>query len=161
MTRGGAGHAPPRTRMTWNAKHRGLPARCHPFRGTATDWRAAYKSGSTARAVGNRRMRLKLERVGRRETSHEYGIFDEVTGKCVGTVSLERTPRGGRSRYPTRVIRLFDSVYTSSFNTHMECAAFVKGVEAVLSYILEAQDVNGLESALTNMLEAKEFEIPG
>ena len=66
----------------------------------------------------------------------------------------------GNIRYPTRVIRLFDSKYISSFNTHMECIAFVKGVEALLSYMLEAKDVKGLKSALNNMLEAKEFEIP-
>jgi hypothetical protein len=46
--------------------------------------------------------------------------------------------------YPTRTIRLFESKYMGSFNTHAECVAFVKGVEVVLS----------------TMLEAKEFEIP-
>ena len=105
-------------------------------------------------------MRLVLERVSARRTDNEYGIFDEVTGKCVGTVSIERAPRVGNIRYPTRVIRLFDSKYISSFNTHMECVAFVKGVEALLSYMLEAKDVKGLKSALNNMLEAKEVEIP-
>jgi hypothetical protein len=53
-------------------------------------------------------MRLVLERVSARQTDNEYGIFDEVTGKCVGTVSIERAPRVGNIRYPTRVIRLFD-----------------------------------------------------
>ena len=42
----------------------------------------------------------------------------------------------------------------------MECVAFVKGVEAVLNYMLEAKDVKGLKSVMDHMLEAKEFEIP-
>jgi hypothetical protein len=37
----------------------------------------------------------------------------------------------------------------------MECIAFVKGVEALLNYMLEARDVKGLKSVLNNMLEAK------
>ena len=38
--------------------------------------------------------------------------------------------------------------------------AFVKGVEAVLNYMLEAEDVKGVKSVLDHMLEAKEFETP-
>jgi hypothetical protein len=56
--------------------------------------------------------------------------------------------------------RLFDSKYVGSFNTHTECVAFVKGVEAVLNYMLEAKDVKGLRIVRDHMLEAKEFEIP-
>ena len=63
----------------------------------------------------------------------EYAIFDEVTGKCVGTVNIERAHRLGQHRYPTRVIRLFDSNSGSNFNTHVECVAFVKSVEALLN----------------------------
>ena len=62
--------------------------------------------------------------------------------------------------YPTRTIRLLDSKYVGSFNTHTECVAFVKGAEAVLNYMLEAKDVKGLKSVMDHMLEAKEFEIP-
>ena len=42
----------------------------------------------------------------------------------------------------------------------MEWVAFVKGVEAVLNYMLEAKDVKGLKSVLDHMLEAKGFAIP-
>jgi len=42
----------------------------------------------------------------------------------------------------------------------MECVAFVKGVEAVLNYMLEVKDVKGVRSALHHMLEAKECETP-
>ena len=33
-------------------------------------------------------MRLLLERVSARRTGSEYGVFDETTGKCVGTASF-------------------------------------------------------------------------
>jgi hypothetical protein len=105
-------------------------------------------------------MRLVLDKFSARGTADEYGISDEVTGKCVGTVSIGRASRIGRGRYPTRSIRLFDSKHISAFNTHMECVAFVRGVEAVLNYMLEAKDVKGLNSALNCMLEAKECETP-
>jgi len=36
----------------------------------------------------------------------------------------------------------------------------VKGVEAVLNYMLEAKDAKGVRSALHHMLEAKECETP-
>jgi hypothetical protein len=105
-------------------------------------------------------MRLILDRLSTRGTADEYGICDEVTGKCVGTVGIGRAPRTGHHRYPTRTIRLFDSKHISAFNTHMECVAFVRGVEAMLNYMLEAKDVKGLNSALNRMLEAKECETP-
>ena len=105
-------------------------------------------------------MRLRLERGDHRtRKSSAYDVLDEVTGKCVGTVSIERAHRGHK-RYPTRIIRLFDAKYVGSFNTHTACVAFVKGVEAVLNYMLEAKDVKDLKSVLDHMLEAKEFEIP-
>ena len=72
--------------------------------------------------------------------------------------------RQGAPRRPQelahRTIRLFDSKYVGSFNTHTECVAFVKGAEAVLNYMLEAKDVKGVRSALHHMLEAKECETP-
>ena len=49
-------------------------------------------------------MRLKLERAnaqGARRTGIEYSAFDEVTGKRVGIVTIDRVYRGHR-RYPTR-----------------------------------------------------------
>jgi hypothetical protein len=80
-------------------------------------------------------MRLLLERVSTRRTGNEYGVFDETTGKCVGTVSFAKVPGTGHKSYPIRTIRLFDSKYVGTFNTHMECVAFVRGVEVVLDYI--------------------------
>jgi hypothetical protein len=105
-------------------------------------------------------MRLILDRVSTPRRTDEYGIRDEVTGKCIGAVGIERAPRIGHQRYPTRTIRLFDSKHISSFNTHMECVAFVNGVEAVLNYMLEAKDVQGLNLALNRMLDVKGCETP-
>ena len=102
-------------------------------------------------------MRLKLERDdGARRTGSEYGVVDETTGKCVGTVSFDKVPRGGHKSYPTRTIRLFNSKYVGIFNTRMECVAFVKGVEVVLDYMLKVKDVKSAKSLLNHMLEAKE-----
>ena len=39
---------------------------------------------------------------------------------------------------------------------HMECVAFVKGVEVVLDYMLKVKDVKSAKSLLNHMLEAKE-----
>jgi hypothetical protein len=77
----------------------------------------------------------------------------ELLKQCLGF-------RIGHQRYLTRTIRLFDSKYISSFNTHMECVAFVNGVEAVLNYMLEAKDVQGLNLALNRMLDVKGCETP-
>jgi hypothetical protein len=102
-------------------------------------------------------IRLKLERGdGARRTGNEYGVFDETTGTCVGTVSFDKGPHAGHKSYPTRTIRLFDSKYVGTFNTHMECVAFVKGVEVVLDYMLKAKDVKSAKSLQNHMLEVKE-----
>jgi hypothetical protein len=58
--------------------------------------------------TGGIRMRLKLERVdayytGR--TSYQYGVFDEVTGNCVGTIKVDRYI--GKRRV-ARTVLLFD-----------------------------------------------------
>ena len=50
---------------------------------------------------------------------YEYGVFDEVTGKCVGIVSVARSHKS----YPTGTIRLFESKYIGGFNTRAECVA--------------------------------------
>jgi hypothetical protein len=42
------------------------------------------------------------------------------------------------------------------FNTHMECVAFVKGIEVVLDYMLKVKDVKTAKSLLSHMLEARE-----
>ena len=51
-------------------------------------------------------------------------IIDEETGKQVGFVDAERSPR-------RRYVSLFDGKYQGEFETPHECDAFAKGVEAV------------------------------
>jgi hypothetical protein len=105
-------------------------------------------------------MRLKLERVdgyytGR--TSYQYSVFDQLTGKCVGTINIDRYI--GKRRV-TRTVQLFDRKYSGSFDTHAECVAFVKGIEVVLNHILKAKDATSANTVLNHMLEAKECETP-
>jgi hypothetical protein len=69
---------------------------------------------------------------------------------------LRQGPRASHKSYPTRTIRLFDSKYVGIFNTHMECIAFVNGVEVVLDHMLKVKDVKSAKSLLNHMLEAKE-----
>jgi hypothetical protein len=93
-------------------------------------------------------MRLKLERVDPQYTgkpSYRYGVFDEVTGKCVGSVYVDRFI--GKRRV-ARTVLLFDKKYSGSFNTHVECVAFVKGVEAVLNHALKAKDATSVNAVL-------------
>jgi hypothetical protein len=78
----------------------------------------------------------------------------KLPAKCVGTVSIDRVPLGHKS-YSTRAIRLFGSKYVGSFNTLAEWVAFVKGVEAVLNYMLKAEDAKSAKALLNHMLEAK------
>jgi hypothetical protein len=70
----------------------------------------------------------------------QYGVFDEVTGKRVGAVTIDR--HVGKRRV-FRTVALFDERYSGSFDTHTECIAFVKGVEAVLNDILKAKNATG------------------
>jgi hypothetical protein len=105
-------------------------------------------------------MRLKLARVDTYyagKTSYQYGVFDEVTGKYVGTINIDRYI--GKRRVG-RTVQLFDKKYGASFDTHMECVAFVKGVEAVLNHILRVKDATSVNAVLNHMLEVREWETP-
>ena len=94
---------------------------------TGPRWRLGWdKEPGEDRAI---QMRLKLQRVdGRyaRTMPSQYGVFDEVTGKRVGAVTIDR--HIGKRRV-FRTVVLFDERYSGSFDTHTECVAFVKGVE--------------------------------
>ena len=64
---------------------------------------------------------LKLQRVDARYAGTmptQYGVFDEVTGKCVGAVAIDR--HVGKRRV-FRTVVLFDERYSDSFDTHVEC----------------------------------------
>lgn len=57
-----------------------------------------------------------------------------------------------------RTIRLFDSKYIGSFDTHTECVAFVKGVEAVLNHMLKAKAAKSVSLEPTRCLLTKPAE---
>ncbi len=66
----------------------------------------------------------------------ETEVIDEETGKVVGWVHAERSPA-------FRHISLFDGKYQAEFTSHnsaLECAAFAKGVEAVLNHMVEVHE---------------------
>ena len=105
-------------------------------------------------------MRLKLQRVDARYARTmptQYGVFDEVTGKCVGAVAIDR--HIGKRRV-FRTVVLFDERYSGSFDTHTECVAFVKGVEAVLNDILKAKNATSVKAMLNHVLEVTQHETP-
>jgi hypothetical protein len=74
-------------------------------------------------------MRLKVPYVDLRRVlgSHGESVVDEDTGKSVGQVTYYRGEN--------RTIALFGK-YHGQFKTDEECAAFAKGVEAVLNHMV-------------------------
>jgi hypothetical protein len=84
-------------------------------------------------------------------------VFDEVTGKCVGAVAIDR--HIGKRRV-FRTVVLFDERYRGSFDTHTECVAFVKGVEAVLNDILKTENATSVRTMLNHVLEVTVYERP-
>src|SRR5215469_6235092 len=70
----------------------------HSCRAPSRDSAGVHEGTVTTREA---QMRLLLERVSTRRTASEYAIFDEVSGKCVGTVNIEREHRLCQQRYPT------------------------------------------------------------
>jgi hypothetical protein len=75
-------------------------------------------------------------------SAHE--VIDSDTGKKVGFLRTgqlgarvswgEDTPQF--NPIPSRAISLFDGKFSGEFESHDECVAFAKGVEAVLNQIL-------------------------
>jgi hypothetical protein len=66
--------------------------------------------------------------------------MDEDTNKEVGFVEATRSPI-------TRHISLFGGKYQGDFKTPEECAAFAKGVEAVLNHMVESPDAAASQAA--------------
>jgi hypothetical protein len=61
-------------------------------------------------------------------------VIDEDTGEQVGFVEETRSP-------PRRHISLFGGKYHGVFTKPEECAAFAKGVEAVMNHLVELPDL--------------------
>jgi hypothetical protein len=64
----------------------------------------------------------------RRQVSGSEPIFDADTGRDIGAFRYGH--QGGRT------VSLFDGKYQGSFETHEECCAFAKGVQAVLNHMV-------------------------
>lgn len=60
-------------------------------------------------------------------------VIDEETGKTVGFLENRRSPA-------ERHISLFDGKYQGDFDDHKQCAAFAKGVEAVLNHMVAVSE---------------------
>jgi hypothetical protein len=72
-----------------------------------------------------------------RKGGYTHPIIDGDTGKVIGTLRCHEGSWGGGApnykRYHSRTISLIDDKYRRSFETHDECVAFAKGVEAVIN----------------------------
>ncbi|HEV7877717.1 hypothetical protein [Bradyrhizobium sp.] len=67
----------------------------------------------------------------RSQHSGSVPISDADTGKDIGALRYGR--QGGRT------VSLFDGKYQRTFDTHEECCAFAKGVEAVLNHMVHLE----------------------
>ena len=67
------------------------------------------------------------------KVSFRSKVIDEDTGEQIGVVEETRSP-------PRRRISLFGGKYHGDFTKPEECAAFAKGVEAVLNHMAELPD---------------------
>lgn len=78
-------------------------------------------------------MRLQVPKVDGRTTygKHVHYVKDLDSGNVVGTVDI-----GSVSPDLCRSINLFDNKYRGEFESHEECMAFAKGVEAVLNHMV-------------------------
>lgn len=74
-------------------------------------------------------MQLKVPLVDlRHHTRGGEPIIDEETGKAVGCLFY--------GHQTGRRVHLFDGKYRGAFESHDECCAFAKGVEAVLNHMV-------------------------
>ena len=91
-------------------------------------------------------MRLKVPKVDARTvlgSSMRHEIIDEDSGRAVGYFNAGQGSESWsvRSRRnPSRYVNLFDGKYCGEFESHEECAAFVKGVEVVLTHMVLKND---------------------
>jgi hypothetical protein len=73
-----------------------------------------------------------------------HHIIDRDTGKKIGTLECRQGSWQNDSRtyrrYHSRTISLIDDKCRGSFETHAECVAFAKGVEAVINQRVAPKD---------------------
>jgi hypothetical protein len=75
-----------------------------------------------------------------RRAEFRQAIVDLDSGKDVGILECRQGSAGHSRRYPSRVISLFDGKYREAFESHAECVAFAKGVEAVINQATAPKD---------------------
>jgi hypothetical protein len=69
----------------------------------------------------------------RRRGEHHAEVVDAEQGTIVGYVSSRKGSWIRGKRNAGRIISLFDKKYIGRFETHEECLAFAKGVEAAIN----------------------------
>lgn len=69
-----------------------------------------------------------------------YGFAGEIidldSGERVGHLEIHQGMWDGENRHHTRTVSIMG--YTEDFDSHEECYAFAKGVEAVINRVLRA-----------------------
>ena len=81
-------------------------------------------------------MQLDVPTLSDRGYGEHADVVDLDTGKTVGRVTSGNREYKGNQRFPSRSISLFEKKYIGQFNSNEECAAFAKGVEAVLNHMV-------------------------
>lgn len=87
-------------------------------------------------------MKIEIPRVDGRSWRAQMKVYvkDADTGQDIGYIENRQGSAypvdGEYRRHPSRSINLFHGKYTGSFETHEECLAFAKGVEAVVNHIV-------------------------
>jgi hypothetical protein len=69
-----------------------------------------------------------------------HPIIDGDSGKKVGFLECRQGMTTHNRRYHSRSISLFDNKIRASFETHAECVAFAKGIEAAINQIIAPKD---------------------
>ena len=65
-----------------------------------------------------------------------HPIIDRDSGKKIGLLECRQGMTTNNRRYHSRTISLFDDKLRGSFETHAECVAFAKGIEAAINQII-------------------------
>ncbi|VIO71259.1 hypothetical protein [Bradyrhizobium ivorense] len=69
-----------------------------------------------------------------------HSIIDGDTGNEIGTIVCGQGTWLTNKRFHSRTISLFNGKFRGSFETHAECVAFAKGVEAAINQMMGATE---------------------
>jgi hypothetical protein len=95
-------------------------------------------------------MRLTVPKIDGRTLAGNlrFGVKDLETNKTIGFVQARQGMTLSETRHPNRNISLFGGKYEGSFETHDECVAFAKGVEAVLNHMVSLPEARPHQETL-------------